>query len=75
MTETLILAWSNICYNIDTGKGKARAMDEREDEMNNAEFETLKRLILLQIEKAEKAETLEEARRDLELLKSALEAE
>ncbi len=37
-------------------------MDERQEDMNQVEFETFKNLIMLQMERIEKAESLEEAK-------------
>lgn len=37
-------------------------MEEKEEDMTKEEFETMKRLILLQMERIEKADTLDEAK-------------
>ena len=37
-------------------------MDERNEDMNPTEFETFKRLLLIQLERIKKAESLEEAK-------------
>lgn len=37
-------------------------MEEKEQEMNPTEFETFKRLLLIQLERIKKSESLEEAK-------------
>ena len=51
------------------GKGKARAMDERQEEMNNQEFETFKKMLVLHLEELKGLESDPEAwKRKLETI-------